>query len=55
MVKNCGLRTLATARVLVFNTIPTENYVAADGVIGKPNFNERDYDNADAIWPYSVK
>jgi hypothetical protein len=42
-------------RVLFFNKIPTENYVAADGVIGKPNFNERDYDNADAIWPYSVK
>jgi hypothetical protein len=42
-------------RVLVFNQIPTENYAAAEGVIGKPNFNERDYDNADAIWPYSVK
>ena len=42
-------------RVLFFNKIPTENYAAADGVIGKSNFNERDYDNADAIWPYSVK
>ncbi len=42
-------------RVLFFNKIPTENYAAADGVIGKPNFNERDYDNQDAIWPYSVK
>ena len=42
-------------RVLFFNKIPTENYAAADGVIGKSNFNERDYDNADAIWPYSIK
>lgn len=42
-------------RVLVFNKIPTENYVAADAVIGKPNFYERDYENEDAIWPYSVK
>lgn len=42
-------------RVLFFNEIPTENYAAADAVIGKPNFNERDYDNQDAIWPYSVK
>lgn len=42
-------------RVLHYKTIPTENYTAADGVIGKPSFEERDYDHNDPIWPYSVK
>ncbi len=42
-------------RVLYFEKIPTTNYTAADKVIGKPNFNERDYDHNDPIWPYSVK
>lgn len=42
-------------RVLVFNEFPTENFKEADAVIGKPNFEERDYENTDAIWPYSVK
>lgn len=42
-------------RVLVFNEIPTTNYAKADEVIGKNSFTERDYENTDAIWPYSVK
>ncbi|MEO1260399.1 MAG: hypothetical protein AAFZ15_16500 [Bacteroidota bacterium] len=42
-------------RVLYFKNIPTNNYTAADQVIGKPNFQERDYDHHDPIWPYSVK
>ena len=42
-------------RVLFFETIPTKNYATADKVIGQINFTERDYDNANAIWPYSVK
>lgn len=42
-------------RVLYFDSIPTENYAPADNIIGKPNFEERDYDHQDAIWPYSVK
>ena len=42
-------------RVLYFKEIPTENFVGADGVIGKPNFVERDYDHRHAVWPYSVK
>ena len=42
-------------RVLYFKTIPTENFAKADNVIGKPNFTERDYENTDPIWPYSVK
>ncbi len=42
-------------RVLFFEKIPTENFSAADAVIGQQNFEERDYDNNNAIWPYSVK
>ncbi len=42
-------------RVLVFNEIPTESYTSADAVIGQASFSERDYDSANAVWPYSVK
>lgn len=42
-------------RVLHYRSIPTSNFAAADQVIGKPNFQERDYDHQDPIWPYSVK
>ncbi len=42
-------------RVLYYETIPVTNYQPADNVIGQLNFEERDYDNANAIWPYSVK
>lgn len=42
-------------RVLFYETIPTENYTAADKVIGKINFEEKDYDTEHAVWPYSVK
>lgn len=42
-------------RVLFFEDIPTENFAKADKVIGKPNFTTRDYENNDAIWPYSIK
>ncbi|MEL6632655.1 MAG: hypothetical protein AAFQ83_14445 [Bacteroidota bacterium] len=42
-------------RVLYFEEIPSSSYAAADAVIGKPTFTDRDYDHQDAIWPYSVK
>lgn len=42
-------------RVLFFDDIPTENFAAANKVIGKPDFNTRDYENNDPIWPYSIK
>jgi len=42
-------------RVLFFVDIPTQNFVKADKVIGKPNFETRDYENNDPIWPYSIK
>ena len=42
-------------RILYYDHLPTENYSAADQVIGKSGFTERDYENTDPIWPYSVK
>lgn len=42
-------------RVLFFKEIPTTSFAAADAVIGQTDFSERDYDPANAIWPYSVK
>lgn len=42
-------------RVLKYNAMPTKNFQAADAVIGKPSFEERDYESDDAIWPYSIK
>ena len=42
-------------RILYYKNIPTENFAAADEVIGKENFEERDYDHNNPIWPYSVK
>jgi hypothetical protein len=42
-------------RVLFYENIPTENYVAADKVIGKNNFEDKDYEPSNAVWPYSVK
>lgn len=42
-------------RVLVYDQIPTKNFAAADNVIGKNGFEDRDYDHTQPIWPYSVK
>ncbi len=42
-------------RVLFFIKIPTQNQAPADAVIGKPDFQTRDYEHHDPIWPYSVK
>lgn len=42
-------------RILFYDHLPTENYAPAQGVIGKPDFITRDYENQDPIWPYSVK
>jgi hypothetical protein len=42
-------------RVLYFEKIPTENFTAATAVIGQDSFEEKDYNNENAVWPYSVK
>lgn len=42
-------------RVLFYEEIPTTSFQAADAVIGKATFTERDYDHNDPIWPYSAK
>jgi hypothetical protein len=42
-------------RVLYFEQIPHTNFACADKVIGKLDFNDRDYENNDPIWPYSLR
>lgn len=42
-------------RVLFYAQIPDHSFAAADGVIGKPGFTERDYENHEPVWPYSVR
>lgn len=42
-------------RILYYHRIPDHDFAAADEVIGKPSFDERDYEHEDPIWPYSVK
>ncbi|MFM7358797.1 MAG: hypothetical protein ACKO1T_09500 [Sediminibacterium sp.] len=42
-------------RVLYFDKIPTTNFCAADNLIGQDTFFDRDFDNKNAVWPYSVK
>ncbi len=42
-------------RVLFYDQIPTTSFAPADGVIGKPGFTERDYENHEPVWPYSVR
>ncbi|PCH74701.1 MAG: hypothetical protein COB98_09960 [Flavobacteriaceae bacterium] len=53
--KSLWIADTGNRRVLFYDKIPTQNYTAADGVIGKPSFDTRDYENKDPIWPYSVK
>ncbi len=53
--KSLWIADTGNRRVLYFENIPTHSFAMADAVIGKPNFNERDYDHQDPIWPYSVK
>lgn len=42
-------------RVLYYDRMPDQSFAPADRVIGKPDFEQRDYDHTDPIWPYSVK
>jgi len=42
-------------RVLYYNEIPTHNFTQASAVIGQENFIEKEYNNSNAIWPYSIK
>ncbi len=53
--KSLWIADTGNRRVLYYENIPTESYVAADDVIGKPTMQERDYENNEPIWPYSVK
>ena len=42
-------------RVLVYDSLPVANGHPADFVVGKPSFEERDYEGEDAVWPYAVR
>lgn len=42
-------------RVLYFEKIPYQNFVNASEVIGQENYFEKEYDNNNAVWPYSIK
>jgi len=53
--KSLWIADTGNRRVLYFESIPTQNYKQADGVIGKESFDQRDYDHQDPIWPYAVK
>lgn len=53
--KSMWIADTGNRRILFFENIPTESYSAADKLIGKSNFADRDYENNDPIWPYSVK
>jgi len=53
--KSLWIADTGNRRVLYYENIPTENYQAADQLIGKRSFTERDYTPTDAVWPYSVK
>lgn len=53
--KHLWIADTGNRRVLFYEQIPTENYAPADAVIGQPDFNSRDYDPQNALWPYSVK
>ncbi len=53
--KHLWIADTGNRRVLFYETIPTKNYTAADKVIGKNNFEEKDYESENAVWPYSIK
>lgn len=53
--KHLWIADTGNRRVLFYETIPSKNYQPADKVIGKDNFDEKDYDSESAVWPYSVK
>ncbi len=53
--KHLWIADTGNRRVLFFESIPSKNYQAADKVIGKNNFEDKDYEPSQAVWPYSVK
>ncbi|MEO8413765.1 MAG: hypothetical protein ABI472_08905 [Ginsengibacter sp.] len=53
--KHLWIADTGNRRVLFYENIPVTNYVAADKVVGKNNFDEKDYESDNAVWPYSTK
>lgn len=52
--KHLWIADTGNRRILFYESFPSKNYAPADGVIGKPNFNTRDFEKNQPIWPYSV-
>jgi len=53
--KHLWIADTGNRRVLFYEKIPIENYQAADKVIGKNSFEDKDYESENAVWPYSIK
>ncbi len=53
--KSLWIADTGNRRILFYEDIPNTNFAAADKVIGKSNFDTRDYENNEPIWPYSIK
>lgn len=53
--KHLWIADTGNRRVLFYEKIPSKNYQAADKIIGKTDFADRDYESENAVWPYSVK
>ena len=53
--KHLWIADTGNRRVVFYEIIPTENYTAADKVIGKTDFEDKDYEPENAVWPYSAK
>lgn len=53
--KSLWIADTGNRRILFYQKIPDTNFVKADKVIGKPDFQTRDYENNEPIWPYTVK
>lgn len=53
--KSLWIADTGNRRVLYYEKIPQESFAAADEVIGKDTFTEKDYEPDSPIWPYSVK
>jgi len=53
--KSLWIADTGNRRVLYYETIPTKHFAKADAVIGQESFNEREYTDDNAVWPYSIK
>lgn len=53
--KHLWIADTGNRRILFYENIPQTNFAKATHVIGQSDFTQKDYDAANAVWPYSVK